>query len=62
MAWREAIIAGGVNVPDGILYFEQLATAATLPIQTMVKVEGASVSGAPASTGILIEENGSAQF
>ena len=28
----------------------------------MVKVEGASVSGAPASTGILIEENGSAQF
>lgn len=54
--------AGGVNVPDGILDFEQLATAATLPIQTMVKVEGASVSGAPASTGILIEENGSAQF
>lgn len=51
-----------MNVPDGILGFEQLATAATLPIQTMVKVEGASVSGAPASTGILIEENGSAQF
>ena len=51
-----------MNVPDGILDFEQLATAATLPIQTMVKVEGASVSGAPASTGILIEENGSAQF
>ena len=51
-----------VNVSDDILSIAQLASAAALPIQTLAKVEGATDTATPSPAGILIEENGSAQF